>query len=154
MARRSCLCQAWDKILRVGRRRVEVPGMNPRTIVDFIGLGALVKGHREGKGLSLRDAGEECGVSSSTLSRIERGEARPDLDTVQALVDWVGVPLERVVHRRGDTPKRTDKKRSDPLASVEVQFRADPNLRPEAAEALIRIMKQAYIAVAKKQNEE
>jgi len=121
-----------------------------RTVVDFIGLGALVKGHRESKGLSLRDAEKKSGVSASTLSRIERGEARPDLDTVQALVDWVGVPLERVVHRRGELPKRAEGGKGDPLASVEVQFRADPNLRPEAAEALIRIVKQAYIAMAKK----
>jgi transcriptional regulator with XRE-family HTH domain len=121
-----------------------------RTVIDFIGLGALVKGHRESKGLSLRDAEKKCGVSSSTLSRIERGEARPDLDTVQALVDWVGVPLERVVHRRGGVPRRAEGGKGDPLASVEVQFRADPNLRPEAAEALIRIVKQAYVAMAKK----
>jgi transcriptional regulator with XRE-family HTH domain len=125
-----------------------------KTVVDFIGLGALVKGHRESKDLSLRDAAEECGLSSSTLSRIERGEASPDLDTVQALVDWVGVPLERVVQRRGEAPKRSDVQKTDPLGSVEVQFRADPNLRPEAAEALIRIVKQAYLAMSKKPRSE
>ena len=124
--------------------------MNARTVVDFIGLGALVKGHRDSKGLSLCDAEKECGVSASTLSRIERGEARPDLDTVQALVDWVEVPLERVVHRRGGTPKRAERGKADALASVEVQFRADPNLRPEAAEALIRIVKRAYVAMARR----
>jgi transcriptional regulator with XRE-family HTH domain len=124
--------------------------MNPKTTIDFKGLGALVKGYRTSQKLTLRGAEEKCGVSSSTLSRLERGEARPDLDTVQLLVDWIGVPLERVVQRGGEPVARLSKKRLDPISTVEVQFRADPNLRPEAAEALIRIVKQAYEAMIKK----
>lgn len=79
------------------------------------------------------------------MSRIERGEARPDLDTVRAIVDWIDVPLEKVVGGQDSTkkPKRKSS-RKDTLSNVEIQFRADPNLKPETAEALISIVKAAY----------
>lgn len=117
--------------------------MEPRTTIDYGGLAALVRGHREGRGLTLRQAASECGISASTLSRIERREARPDLDTVRALVDWVGVPLERVAQRQaGSTAPR--RRAGDAMSNVEIQFRADPNLKPETAEALISIVRAAY----------
>ena len=125
--------------------------MNPRNAINFAGLAALIRGHRESQGLTLREAGERCGVSSSTLSRIERAEARPDLDTVQLLVDWVGVPLAKVVSQAGGpSPRRTSsRKQASPLEEVEIQFRADPNLDPQAAEALIEIVRSAYKAIRK-----
>jgi transcriptional regulator with XRE-family HTH domain len=120
--------------------------VNPKRVVDFAGLGALVLGHREGRGLNLREAATECGVSPSTLSRIERGEARPDLDTIRALVDWVGVPVERIMTGSGDERivRKGPRSSNSALENVEIQFRADPQLRPEAAEALIRIVREAY----------
>jgi len=102
------------------------------------------------KGLKLREAANECGVSSSTLSRIERAEARPDLDTVQALVNWVGVPLARVSTGPATSKRHSPTKGKDAIRSVEIQFRADPDLAPEAAEALIKIVREAYIAMKRK----
>lgn len=124
--------------------------MNAKQVVDFAGLASLVRGYRESKKLNLRAAAAECGVSAATLSRLERAEARPDLDTVQLLVNWIGVPLERVTGgavapRRVPVPK--DK---GTINSVEVQFRADPNLDPRAAEALIKIVREAYGAMKRK----
>lgn len=126
--------------------------MNPKTVVDFEGLGVLVKGFRTSQKLDLRAAAKASGVSASTLSRIERGEARPDLDTVKLLVDWVGVPLEKVISspKEKGAKKPVAQKAADPFGSVEVQFRADPNLTPKAAEAIITIMKAAYEELAKK----
>ena len=121
--------------------------MNPKKIIDFSALAALVKGYRQSKGLKLREAADECGVSSSTLSRIERGEARPDLDTVQALVNWVGVPIDRVSTDSGVAKRPLPTKGSGTMSSVEIQFRADPNLPPKAAEALIKIVREAYAAM-------
>jgi transcriptional regulator with XRE-family HTH domain len=123
--------------------------MNPKPVIDFRGLAALVRGHRTSRNLDLRAAAAECGVSSSTLSRIERAEARPDLDTVQALVAWIGVPLERVVAQGASVNRspRAAAKKAEAIDSVEMQFRADPNLAPEAAEALIKIMREAYSAM-------
>lgn len=123
--------------------------MNPSPIIDFSGLAAIVKGHREMKGLTLREAAEQSGVSAATLSRIERAEARPDLDTVQALVSWIGVPLERVVVRTKKLARTTPNSQST-IENVEVQFRADPRLSPEAAEQLIKLVRQAYGMVVKR----
>ena len=124
--------------------------MNTKKVVDFSGLAALVKGYRESRGVKLREAADECGVSPATLSRVERGEARPDLDTVQALVNWVGVPLERVTGGSAPVKRSAVAKGADPMSAVEIQFRADPNLAPQAAEALIKIVKEAYAAVKRK----
>jgi transcriptional regulator with XRE-family HTH domain len=118
--------------------------MNPNPIIDFKGLAAIVKGHREMKGLTLREAAEQSGVSAATLSRIERAEARPDLDTVQALVKWTGVPIERVVTRSRALARAVPRAGQSTLENVEVQFRADPELDPEAAEQLIKLVRQAY----------
>lgn len=38
-------------------------------------FGRRVKAYRKGRNLSLRDMADECGVSASSLSRIERGVA-------------------------------------------------------------------------------
>ena len=120
--------------------------VNPKQFIDFAGLAALVRGHRERRGLNLREAAKECEVSPSTLSRIERGEARPDLDTVRSLVVWVGVSVERILtgSEEEKAPRKGPRSSGSPLDSVEIQFRADPQLRPEAAEALIRIVREAY----------
>jgi len=134
----------WDS------RGREYEQMNAKQVIDFTGLAALVRGYRESKGLKLREAANECGVSSSTLSRIERAEARPDLDTVQALVNWVGVPLARVSTGPGTSKRPSPTKGKDAISSVEIQFRADPDLAPEAAEALIKIVREAYIAMKRK----
>jgi transcriptional regulator with XRE-family HTH domain len=122
--------------------------MNPTPVIDFKGLAAMVKGYREMKKLTLRKAAAQARVSAATLSRIERAEARPDLDTVQALVNWIGVPLERVT-TRSKSLARTSPRPQATMENVEVQFRADPRLSPEAAEQLIKFVRQAYAMVIK-----
>lgn len=131
-----------------GQRDTIAPVNAPKAI-DFNSLAALVKGHREGRTITLRQAAEQCGVSAATLSRIERGDGRPDLDTVKLLVDWVGVPIERVLvgPAVAERLRKGPKTAPAPLEQVEIQFRADPNLAPEAAESLIRIVREAYKAM-------
>lgn len=124
--------------------------MEPQPAVDFRKLADLVKRHRKHQGLSLRRAAEESRVSSSTLSRIERCEAKPDLDTVRLLVDWVGVSLESVAGRQvRRKKKRKVEQMASTLTNVEVHLRADPNLDEETAEALVDILKAAYSRFAK-----
>lgn len=123
--------------------------------IDYAGLAALLAGARESRGLRLREVAEVTRVSPSTLSRIERQDVRPDIRTIQTLVDWLGIPLSRVVVQplepRANAKKARSKKHS--LDDVEVQFRADPKLSPKAAEALISIMRTAYKGLADKSPE-
>lgn len=125
--------------------------MSESDAIDYVGLGRLLSGARTGRRLSLRKVADETKISSSTLSRIERCEVTPDLDTVRALTTWIGVPLEKVVRMNVEkaAQSKTDRKEDERslLHDVEVQFRAAPNLPPQAAEALIKIMRTAYAAL-------
>jgi transcriptional regulator with XRE-family HTH domain len=56
-------------------------------------LPRLARNQREARGLSLRAAAEEIGMSFNSLSRFERGEL-PDVTALLAILRWLGFPLE------------------------------------------------------------
>lgn len=60
-------------------------------------LGEFLRAKRRAEHLSLRDAAEEIDVSHSTLSEIERGLRRPDLETLVGISEAYGVPLDTIV---------------------------------------------------------
>lgn len=47
--------------------------------------------------LSLHEVGDQIGLASNTLSRVERGDRRPSLDTALKLAAWLGWTVEEVV---------------------------------------------------------
>lgn len=60
--------------------------------VDYALLAKRIAEKRRATGVGLRDAAEQCGgISYSTLSRLERGSARPDLETLKRVVAWLGI---------------------------------------------------------------
>ena len=121
--------------------------MEPSKAVTFSVLSETLRTYRKARNLSLREASKESKISVSTLSRIERAEARPDTDTIRALVDWMRVPLERVLLPL-DTPRHgaphPTRQMAQTLAQVEVHLRADPNLDADTAHALAVILRTAY----------
>ena len=108
-------------------------------------LPALIKAKRRGKGLGLRAAAQESGVSSSTLSRLERGNLTtlPDLDTLKKLAIWLNLSLDEML--------QTERQKSNGLPefttpeAIEVHLRADKNLSPETAKALADAFKILYM---------
>jgi len=121
--------------------------MSPKKlVVDREGLAELLRGTRRSRALRLEDVAEETGLTASTLSRLERVLVEPSLGTVRAVVDWIGIPLDRVV---SSGPSPNAHQASTPLEEAELQFRADRDLAPEAAEALIGIMRTAYASLKK-----
>lgn len=52
-----------------------------------------LKGAREKKGMTLRELSELTGINTSNISRIERGEVSPYLDTLQTLCKALGLKL-------------------------------------------------------------
>src|SRR2546428_12563321 len=61
--------------------------------LDYALLGKKIAEKRNATGVGLREAAEQCGgISYSTLSRFERGTARPDLETLKRVVAWLGIP--------------------------------------------------------------
>ena len=94
-------------------------------IVDPAELAKRVRAKREAEKLSLREVGEELGMSAATLSRVESGKHLPERDRLLRLADWAGMPLgaaaraaRHQVHGEG----------ASTVESVERHLRADKNL--------------------------
>src|SRR5687767_11518368 len=78
-----------------------------KSLVNTVELGRAIRRKREEMGLSLRDVADETKVSASTLSRIENGTGKPDADNIARLMDWLKMPMERVMGAR-QTEEGTD----------------------------------------------
>src|SRR2546422_6949735 len=59
--------------------------------IDYRLLGKKISERREAQAIGLREAAEQSGISYSTLSRLERGTARPDLETAKRLIAWLDI---------------------------------------------------------------
>ena len=59
-------------------------------------LGSRVRDIRQRKGLTQAEVADVCGIEQSYLSRIERGEFRPQLDTIVLLAQGVRVTLSEL----------------------------------------------------------
>ncbi len=120
--------------------------MEPEPVVNFSLLASALEKYRGERELTLRSAAAESGVSASTLSRIERKEARPDLDTVRLIADWIGLPLDKVLQkpRARSRRRKPAAKAAEIMARFEAHLRAEPDLDPETADALAGILKHAY----------
>jgi transcriptional regulator with XRE-family HTH domain len=92
---------------------------------------------RKDRDLSLREVAAETELSAATLSRFEKGVGNPDLPTLTALADWLGLDHANVFNAP------TAEAESTPDV-VEVHLRADPKLDPRTAEALARSFRQLY----------
>ena len=65
-------------------------------LIDWPLLGRLSRGHRKFRGLDVRGAGKQIGVSGSTVSRLERGHALSADDLVR-FCRWLNTAVETVL---------------------------------------------------------
>ncbi len=99
-------------------------------------LANLVRSKRGNCGL--RETAKEIGnVSPSTISRVEKGKT-PDMDTFLALCEWLEVSPAEFIQ---NTEQEQD---LDTPEAIAIQFRADKNLDPAVANALVSLVKAAY----------
>lgn len=109
--------------------------------IDTATLAAALRDRRKQLGIGVRAAADQVeGVSSSTLSRVEKGNL-PDLDTYLRLCRWLGRPpaffaLDPVEERAGASLP-------DDLI---VQLRADRTLDERTQDALVTMIRAAYAA--------
>jgi len=96
---------------------------------------------RRQRGLNLRDAAREIGVSAPTLSRIERGASRPDILTLDALIGWLGLDRNTIYNSQ---PRQIE---SIP-DQVEALLRGDERLDAQGVSTLAAIFKAAYNELA------
>lgn len=69
--------------------------MSPRD--ELAGIGPRLRAIRESRGLTLRAVGEASGISISTLSRLESGSRRAQLDLLLPLARLYRLPLDDLV---------------------------------------------------------
>lgn len=105
-------------------------------------LAIVFKRTRLTRGLSLRDAGAQMGISPSTLSRVENAQGIPDIETYRRLTEWLGVPLARFLGS-GEAPVVVLPTETMP-AVIEAHLRADQRLTAEQVALLADTLRALY----------
>jgi transcriptional regulator with XRE-family HTH domain len=110
--------------------------------IDTAKLAAAIRDRRKERALGVRAASSEIGgVSSSTLSRVEKGNL-PDLDTYLRLCRWLGRPATYFAVNPGEEVDQGVRLPDD----VIVQLRADRTLDERTRDALVTMIRTAYAA--------
>lgn len=121
-------------------------------LISTVELGRAIKRRRVELDLSLRDVADKTNVSASTLSRIENGTGKPDADNIARLTDWLDMPIDRVMSKRGQDevePVVYYPHEATPEI-VEAHLRADKNLSEDTAKALSELFRVAYSQFSEK----
>jgi transcriptional regulator with XRE-family HTH domain len=105
---------------------------------DVSSLHAALDAERIAQRLTWKDVSAESGVSASTLTRLSQGR-RPDVDSLAALTQWLGLPADRFMGQR-----RAAFGAASPLTQISSILREDPNLNRDAATALDELIKATY----------
>lgn len=104
---------------------------------DAMGFYQSLDATRRSRDLSWRQVAAEAGIPASTLTRMAQGK-RPDVDSLAALSAWSGLHTDDFVRTEEQRPA------PEPLAMISTYLRSDPNLTPEAADALDEVIKVTY----------
>jgi transcriptional regulator with XRE-family HTH domain len=105
---------------------------------DVSALHSALDSERIARNLAWKDVASQSGVSASTLTRLSQGR-RPDVDSLAALTNWLGMPADRFM----GSPTRAFGAAS-PLTQISTIIREDPNLNSDAAAALEELVKATY----------
>jgi transcriptional regulator with XRE-family HTH domain len=111
----------------------------PRGIFDAARFYAVLDDHRVSRNFTWKQVAEESGVPASTLTRMAQGK-RPDVDSLAALLHWSGESADSFMKVADASNQPT----SNALVNVAAQFRADPNLSPEAKKTIEAALKALY----------
>ena len=103
-------------------------------------LAGLLRDRRETKGIGLRAAAAEAGVSFNTLARVENGHV-PDIETFSRLARWVGRSPSDFLGQRSVTSDSTPD-------VIEAHLRGDLALSSEAAQRIAGIVREFYDQLA------
>jgi len=68
-----------------------------------LSLGAKIRQHRKARGLTLTEMAEQCGISPSFLSQIERDKANPSVATLKTIARVFGVSLGSFFEEKDST---------------------------------------------------
>jgi len=97
-----------------------------------------LKEKRSSKGMDIREAAKEIGISPATLSRIENGSV-PDIGTFSKICKWMQIDPNEVL----DCGTAAKNDPSTEPARVQVHFRAEKIQDPDVARALTEMILKA-----------
>ena len=103
-------------------------------------LARLLRDRRDTKGIGLRTAAGEAGVSFNTLARVERGHV-PDIETFSRLARWLGRSPADFLGQRSITSDSTPD-------VIEAHLRGDSALSSDAAGRIAGIVREFYDQLA------
>ncbi|SRR6266446_1259840 len=104
---------------------------------DLKGFYAALSATVRARGLTWKRVAQETLVSASSLTRMAQGRS-PDAASLASLSAWAGLnPAEFV--RLAARPQSRES-----LGAISTLLRADPNLAPDAAQALEAMLNAAY----------
>ena len=113
--------------------------------LDIQSLARLTRNKRGNKGL--RAIAQECCISASTLSRVER-EQVPDISSFIALCDWLELSPARLFKNSVDQQQKERSPDDELILSktdaLALRVRADSRLDPATANVLAVLIKAAY----------
>ena len=95
-------------------------------------MATLVKEKMTKDRLSFRKAGDQVGVSHTTIQRVADGE-QMDLPTTQKIADWLRIPLSTLL----DLDSKTDDQLAKQIAAV---LYREPQLATVFGEAMKRVL--------------
>lgn len=104
-------------------------------------LAKLLKDRRDMRGVGLRTAAGEAGVSFNTFARVEKGHV-PDIATFSRLAHWVGRSPADFFGHGSTTPDSTPD-------LIDAHLRGDAALSPDAASRIATIVREFYDQLAK-----
>lgn len=102
---------------------------------------AALNAERLSRILNWKEVAEESRVQASTITRMGQGK-KPDINSLAALLAWSNLKADLFV--RGDASAE-----AQPLAMLTALLRADPNLTPENAVVLEKIIHATYETLRK-----
>ncbi|CAN5401515.1 helix-turn-helix transcriptional regulator [soil metagenome] len=65
-------------------------------------LGEVLRAHRIGRAMTLRDVSARARVSLGYISEVERGQKEPSSELLSSLTDALGVPLSQIMRDVSD----------------------------------------------------
>ena len=66
--------------------------------MDYIKIGEFLKALRKAKGLTQQDVADELYVTQKTISRWERGDGIPDINTIATVAKYYGVTVDELLN--------------------------------------------------------
>ncbi len=114
--------------------------------IDPAHLAGRIRAHRRSRGLGIREAAEEAGISPATLSRVERGDYLPGRDNLLKLKAWLGEAIDALDVR----PSGHEGEPESTPDAVALHLRADKNLSDAEAEILEEVFRSAYEALRRR----